>query len=105
MNEQLILAIINFYEEHIQQLNNKNHIQFQKYADKENVNQMAYSELEKMNDDLAKANAESQAIGDRDYQEIRLRKLEIKNLRKEIDQLKKENRKVKKITKKEKRKK
>ena len=84
MNEQLLLAIINFYESHIEQLKSI-------HIEKEKVNQMAYTELERMNDDLEEKIKEWQAIAG-----ARLNLSEGNRIEKE--KLKKENKKLKKIS-------
>ena len=84
MNEQLLLAIINFYESHIEQLKSI-------HIEKEKVNQMAYTEIERMNDDLEEKIKEFQAIAG-----ARLNLSEGHRIEKE--KLKKENKKLKKIS-------
>lgn len=84
MNEQLLLAIINFYESHIEQLKSI-------HVEKEKVNQMAYTELERMNDDLEEKIKElSNVLG------ARLNLSEGHRIEKE--KLKRENKKLKKIS-------
>ena len=84
MNEQLLLAIINFYESHIEQLKSI-------HTEKEKVNQMAYTELERMNDDLEEKIKEWQAIAG-----ARLNLSEGHRIEKE--KLKRENKQLKKIS-------
>lgn len=84
MNEQLLLAIINFYESHIEQLKSI-------HIEKEKVNQMTYAELEKINDDLVKSVEDWTAIAH--AKNVK----EIKQL-KENQKLKRENKQLKKIS-------
>ncbi len=86
MNEQLLLAIINFYESHIEQLKSI-------HAEKEKVNQMAYAELERMNDEFEEKIKEWKAIAHARLKLSEDHRSENKKLEKEIRKLKKEKRK------------
>ncbi len=88
MNEQLLLAIINFYESHIEQLKLA-------HAEKEKVNQMAYTELERTNDDLEEKLEEKI----KEWKAIAGARLNLsEGHRIEKEKLKRENKKLKKIS-------